>query len=128
MSTTYPDDRRYSREHEWVRVEGSTAVIGITSFAANELGDIVYIELPEVGASLAQFASFGVVESVKAVSDLFAPASGEVTETNADLRASPELLNTDPFGAGWIAKITLADGSELEQLLDAAAYAELTAG
>jgi len=128
MSTTYPDDRRYSREHEWVRVEGSTAVIGITSFAANELGDIVYIELPEVGASLAQFATFGVVESVKAVSDLFAPASGEVTETNADLRASPELLNTDPFGAGWIAKITLADGSELEQLLDAAAYAELTAG
>jgi glycine cleavage system H protein len=128
MSTTYPDDRRYSREHEWVRVEGSTAVIGITSFAADELGDIVYIELPEVGARLAQFASFGVVESVKAVSDLFAPASGEVTETNGDLRASPELLNTDPFGVGWIAKVTLADASELEQLLDAASYAELTAG
>jgi len=128
MSTTYPDDRRYSREHEWVRVEGSTAVIGITSFAASELGDIVYIELPEVGATLAQFASFGVVESVKAVSDLFAPASGEVTEANGDLRASPELLNTDPFGAGWIVKITLADPSELEQLLDAASYAELTAG
>ena len=128
MSTTYPDDRRYSREHEWVRVEGSTAVIGITSFAASELGDIVYIELPEVGARLSQFSSFGVVESVKAVSDLFAPASGEVTETNGDLRASPELLNTDPFGAGWIAKVTLADASELEQLLDAASYAELTAG
>jgi glycine cleavage system H protein len=128
MSTTYPDDRRYSREHEWVRVEGSSAVIGITSFAAGELGDIVYIELPEVGARLSQFSSFGVVESVKAVSDLFAPASGEVTETNGDLRASPELLNTDPFGAGWIAKVTLADESELEQLLDAASYAELTAG
>jgi glycine cleavage system H protein len=128
MPATYPDDRRYSREHEWVRVEGSTAVIGITSFAASELGDIVYIELPEVGARLAQFSSFGVVESVKAVSDLFAPASGEVTETNGDLRASPELLNTDPFGAGWIAKITLADPSELDQLLDAASYAELTAG
>jgi glycine cleavage system H protein len=128
MSTTYPDDRRYSREHEWVRVEGSSAVIGITSFAASELGDIVYIELPEVGARLSQFSSFGVVESVKAVSDLFAPASGEVTETNGDLRASPELLNTDPFGAGWIAKVTLADESELEQLLDAASYAELTAG
>lgn len=128
MSTTYPDDRRYSREHEWVRVEGSTAVIGITSFAASELGDIVYVELPEVGAQLAQFSSFGVVESVKAVSDLFAPASGEVTETNGDLRASPELLNTDPFGAGWIVKVTLADASELEQLLDAASYAELTAG
>jgi glycine cleavage system H protein len=128
MSTTYPDDRRYSREHEWVRVEGSTAVIGITSFAASELGDIVYIELPEVGARLSQFSSFGVVESVKAVSDLFAPASGQVTETNGELRASPELLNTDPFGAGWIAKVTLADESELEQLLDAVSYAGLTAG
>ena len=128
MSTTPPDDRRYSREHEWVRVEGSAAVIGITSFAANELGDIVYVELPELGASLAQFASFGVVESVKAVSDLFAPVSGEVAEVNADLRASPELLNSDPFGAGWIAKLTLADPAEMEKLLDSAAYAELTAG
>lgn len=128
MSTTFPDDRRYSREHEWVRVDGSTAVIGITSFAADELGDIVYVELPEVGARLAQFATFGVVESVKAVSDLFAPVSGEVTEVNADLRASPELLNTDPFGAGWIAKLTLADAAEMEKLLDAGAYAELTAG
>lgn len=128
MSTTVPDDRRYSREHEWVRVEGSTAVIGITSFAADELGDIVYVELPEVGARLAQFAAFGVVESVKAVSDLFAPVSGEVAEVNADLRASPELLNTDPFGAGWIAKLALADPSELDKLLDAASYAELTAG
>jgi len=128
MSTTFPDDRRYSREHEWVRVDGSTAVIGITSFAADELGDIVYVELPEVGARLTQFATFGVVESVKAVSDLFAPVSGEVTEVNVDLRASPELLNTDPFGAGWIAKLTLADAAEMEKLLDAAAYAELTAG
>ena len=124
----FPDDRRYSREHEWVRVDGSVAVIGITSFAADELGDIVYVELPEVGARLTQFGSFGVVESVKAVSDLFAPVSGEVTEVNADLRASPELLNTDPFGAGWIAKVTLADAGEVEKLLDAGAYAELTAG
>ncbi len=128
MSTTLPDDRRYSREHEWVRVDGSVAVIGITSFAADELGDIVYVELPEVGASLAQFGSFGVVESVKAVSDLFAPVSGEVTEVNGELRGTPELLNTDPFGAGWIAKVTLADAAEMEKLLDAAAYAELTAG
>jgi glycine cleavage system H protein len=128
MSTTLPDDRRYSREHEWVRVEGSVAVIGITSFAADELGDIVYVELPELGAKMAQFASFGVVESVKAVSDLFAPVSGDVTEVNDDLRASPELLNSDPFGAGWIAKVTLADAAEMEQLLDAAGYAELTAG
>jgi len=128
MPTMSPDDLRYSREHEWVRVEGSTAVIGITSFAADELGDIVYVELPEVGAQLSQFASFGVVESVKAVSDLFAPISGAVAEVNADLRASPELLNSDPFGAGWIARVTLADATELEKLLDAASYAELTAG
>jgi glycine cleavage system H protein len=123
-----PDDLRYSREHEWVRVDGSTAVIGITSFAADELGDIVYVELPEVGTQLTQFGSFGVVESVKAVSDLFAPVSGAVAEVNADLRASPELLNSDPFGAGWIARVTLADAAELEKLLDAASYAELTAG
>jgi len=128
MSTMFPDDRRYSREHEWVRVDGSVAVIGITSFAADELGDIVYVELPEVGARLTQFGTFGVVESVKAVSDLFAPVSGEVTEVNGDLRASPELLNTDPFGAGWIAKVTLADAAEVEKLLDAGAYTELTAG
>ena len=128
MSTTLPDDRRYSREHEWVRIEGSMAVIGITSFAADELGDIVYVELPEVGASLAQFGSFGVVESVKAVSDLFSPVSGDVAEVNGDLRGSPELLNTDPFGSGWIAKVSLVDAGELDKLLDAAAYAELTAG
>jgi glycine cleavage system H protein len=128
MSTSNPDDRRYSREHEWVRIEGSLASIGITSFAADELGDIVYVELPEIGANLSQFASFGVVESVKAVSDLFAPVSGEVTEVNAELRSSPELLNTDPFGAGWIAKVTLSDPGETEKLLDAASYAELTAG
>src|SRR4026209_1173259 len=120
MSTTLPDDRRYSREHEWVRLEGSVAVIGITSFAADELGDIVYVELPEIAATPAQFSSFGVVESVKAVSDLFAPVSGDVVEVNDDLRASPELLNSDPFGAGWIAKVTLSDAAEVEQLLDAA--------
>jgi glycine cleavage system H protein len=123
-----PDDLRYSREHEWVRVDGATATIGITSFAAGELGDIVFVELPEVGASLSQFGSFGVVESVKAVSDLFAPVSGEVTEVNGDLRDTPELLNSDPYGAGWIAKVTLSDEAELDALLDAGAYTELTAG
>jgi glycine cleavage system H protein len=123
-----PDDLRYSKEHEWVRVEGSNATIGITSFAADELGDIVYVELPEVGSRLTQFASFGVVESVKAVSDLYAPISGEVTEVNADLRASPELLNSDAFGGGWIAKVSIGDAAELDGLLDAAAYAELTGG
>jgi glycine cleavage system H protein len=127
MPTT-PDDLRYSREHEWVRVDGGQAVIGVTDFAANELGDIVFVELPEPGARLTQFGSFGVVESVKAVSDLFAPVSGEVIATNDALRDQPELLNGDPYGAGWIAKLTLADPGELDALLDAAAYAELTAG
>ena len=127
MSTTVPDDLRYSREHEWVRVEGSTAVIGITSFAADELGDIVYIELPEVGAQLKQFASFGVVESVKAVSDLYAPISGRVVEINDALRDAPELVNGDAFGDGWMLRVELADDGELTQLMDAAAYAEQTA-
>jgi glycine cleavage system H protein len=123
-----PDDLRYSREHEWVRADGSEATIGITGFAADELGDIVYVELPEVGATLTQFGSFGVVESVKAVSDLFAPVSGEVTEVNAALSDKPELMNSDPFGEGWIARIRLSDEGELDSLLDAAAYMELTAG
>jgi glycine cleavage system H protein len=124
----FPDDLRYSREHEWVRVDGSQATIGITSFAADELGDIVFVETPEPGVALKQFASFGVIESVKAVSDLYAPISGEVTEVNGALRDNPELLNTSPFADGWIAKVALADPSELDALLDAAAYAELTGG
>jgi glycine cleavage system H protein len=124
----FPDDLRYSREHEWVRVDGEQATIGITSFAANELGDIVFVETPEAGATLSQFASFGVVESVKAVSDLYAPISGEVMEVNEALRDQPELLNTAPFEDGWIARIKLSDPGELDALLDAAAYAELTGG
>jgi glycine cleavage system H protein len=128
MPSTYPDDLRYSREHEWVRVDGSTETIGITSYAADELGDIVFVELPEVGAKLTQFASFGVVESVKAVSDLYAPVSGEVTEVNRALQGTPELLNSDPFGEGWIARVSIADAEDVDRLLDAAAYAELTGG
>ncbi len=122
-----PDDLRYSKEHEWVRVEGSRATIGITSFASDELGDIVFVELPDVGSSLGQFATFGVVESVKAVSDLFSPISGEVVEVNEALRESPELLNSDPFGDGWIAKVELADASEVDALMDADAYTVETA-
>jgi glycine cleavage system H protein len=124
---SYPDDLRYSKEHEWVRADGDEATIGITSFAADELGDIVFVELPEVGATLKQFGTFGVVESVKAVSDLYAPVSGEVTEVNDALRDAPELLNGDPFGEGWIARVTLTDASELDALMDAAGYAEETA-
>jgi glycine cleavage system H protein len=123
----YPDDLAYSREHEWVRADGDTATIGITSFAADELGDIVFVELPEVGAMLSQFATFGVVESVKAVSDLYAPVSGEVVEINEALREAPELLNSDPFGEGWIARVALRDTAELDALLSAEAYAEATA-
>ena len=124
----YPDDLRYSKEHEWVRVEDDeTATIGITSFAADELGDIVFVELPEVGSALSQFGPFGVVESVKAVSDLYAPISGEVVEVNEALRDAPELLNSDAFGAGWIAKVRVADRNELDSLLDAEAYAAETA-
>lgn len=123
----YPDDLRYSKEHEWVRAEDSGATIGITSFAADELGDIVFIELPEVGAQLSQFATFGVVESVKAVSDLYAPVSGTVTEINEALRDRPELLNSDPFGEGWIARLELSDSAELDRLMDAEGYASETA-
>lgn len=124
---SYPDDLRYSKEHEWVRVDGSRATIGITSFAADELGDVVFVELPEVGVSLSQFGTFGVVESVKAVSDLYAPISGEVVEVNEDLRDSPELLNADAFGEGWIARVEVSDAAELDKLMDAAAYADETA-
>ncbi len=124
---SYPDDLRYSKEHEWVRAEDGRATIGITSFAADELGDIVFIELPETGSTLTQFGTFGVVESVKAVSDLFAPVSGEVAEVNEALHDKHELLNADPFGEGWIARVTLADDAELDNLMDAAAYAVETA-
>lgn len=120
-----PDDRRYSREHEWVRREGDEGVIGLTTFAVSELGDIVYVELPALGSSLTQFASFGVVESVKAVSDLYAPAGGTVVAVNEALRTQPELMNSDPHGDGWICRITLASPAELDALLDAAAYGNL---
>ena len=123
---SHPGDLRYSKEHEWVRVDEQTATIGITSFAADELGDIVFIELPEVGSSLSQFGTFGVVESVKAVSDLYAPISGEVTEVNAALAEQPELLNSDAYGEGWIARVSLTDTAELDVLMDADAYDELT--
>lgn len=128
MPPMYPDDLRYSKEHEWVRADGDRGTVGISSFAANELGDIVFVELPEVGARLTQFGTFGVVESVKAVSDLYAPVSGEVVEVNEALRDQPELLNSDPFGEGWIARIAISDPAELDALMDAAAYTEMTGG
>ena len=122
-----PSDLRYTKEHEWVRVAGDEATIGITQHADDQLGDIVFVELPEPGRRLEQFATFGVVESVKAVSDLFAPVAGEVVEGNAGLAATPEVVNSDPYGAGWMLRVRLSDPAQLEQLLDAAAYEALTA-
>ena len=123
-----PGDLRYTKEHEWVRVEGGEAVIGITQFAADQLGDVVFVELPKAGRTLAQAATFGVVESVKAVSDLFAPLAGEVTAANDALGARPELVNTDPYGEGWMLRLRVADAVQLDGLLDAAAYERLVAG
>lgn len=122
-----PTDRRYTRDHEWVRLDGDVATVGITQFAADQLGDVVFVELPDSGRAIEQFAPFGVVESVKAVSDLFAPVSGSVGETNADLAGAPELVNEDPFGRGWMIKVRVADASQLDALLDAAAYEQLIA-
>jgi len=122
-----PADLRYTKEHEWVRVKGDVATVGITAHAADQLGDIVFVELPEPGAALAQFATFGVVESVKAVSDLFAPVGGEVVEANAALAAAPEVVNSDPYGAGWMLRIRLADPAQVDALLDPAAYEALVA-
>ena len=122
-----PPDLRYTKDHEWVRVEGDQATVGITDFAAHQLGDVVFVDLPAVGRSVDQFATFGVVESVKAVSDLFAPIGGEVLETNAKLGGSPELVNSDPFGEGWMIRLRVADPSQVAQLLDPAAYERLVA-
>ena len=122
-----PTDLRYTKDHEWVRVDGAEATIGITAYAADQLGDIVFVELPDAGRSLEQFAAFGVVESVKAVSDLFAPVSGEVVDTNGDLKAKPELVNSDPYEAGWMLRVRLAEPAQVDDLLDAAAYDALIA-
>lgn len=122
-----PADLRYTKEHEWVRVTGDEATVGITDYAADQLGDVVFVELPPIGRTLDQFAAFGVVESVKAVSDLFAPVAGEVVAANTDLGANPELVNSDPYGAGWMIRVTLADAGQLDALLDAAAYDALIA-
>ena len=121
-----PSDLRYTKDHEWVRVDGDTATIGVTDFAAGQLGDVVFVDLPTAGKAVDQFATFGVVESVKAVSDLYAPVSGEVVEVNGELGSNPELVNSDPFGAGWMIKVKLGDAGQVQELLDAAGYEQLT--
>ncbi len=122
----YPTDRKYTKEHEWIQSNGSSATIGITDYAQNSLGDIVFVDMPKVGAELTAGNTFGTVESVKAVSDLFSPASGTVTETNADLATSPEKVNKDPH-ASWMVKITLKNASELDSLLSPADYEKFVA-
>ncbi|HVF81179.1 MAG TPA: glycine cleavage system protein GcvH [Flavisolibacter sp.] len=121
----YPDNLRYTKEHEWVRLEGDEAVIGITDFAQHELGDIVYVEVETVGKDLAAGDVFGTVEAVKTVSDLFLPVAGSITEVNPDLNSSPELVNSDPYGRGWMVRMKVANVKEVEELMDAAAYGQL---
>ena len=121
----FPANLKYTKEHEWVRVEGEEAVVGITDFAQRELGDIVYVEVETKGESLNKDEVFGTVEAVKTVSDLFMPLSGEVLEVNSELEDSPESVNDDPYGKGWMIKIRISDKSELNGLLDASAYEQL---
>ena len=122
MAITYKEDVRYAKTHEWVRVEGDEAVVGISDYAQDSLSDVVYVELPEVGAGLKQGKQCAVVESVKAAEDIYAPASGEVTAINESLADTPELVNQSAFGDGWFFRVKLADAGELDSLMDAAAY------
>ncbi|HEY6129830.1 MAG TPA: glycine cleavage system protein GcvH [Candidatus Acidoferrum sp.] len=118
----YPANYRYTNEHEWVNAKDGMATIGITDYAQHELGDVVFVELPEPGKKLEKGKTFGTVESVKAVSEIYAPASGEVVEANAELQSKPETINSDPHGAAWLVKIKLTNPAELEKLMDAAGY------
>ena len=123
-----PAELRYTKEHEWAKVEGDRVRIGITAFAQEQLGDVAFVELPKVGAKVAAMKTFGVVESVKAVSDLFAPVSGEILEANAALTRKPETVNTDPYGQGWMIVVKMANPKELDALMSAADYEKLIAG
>ena len=120
-----PENFKYTKEHEWIKVEGDEGTVGITEFAQKELGDIVFIEVETVGETLDKDESFGTIEAVKTVSDMFMPVSGEITEFNENLESNPETVNKDPYGEGWIVKIRLTDPSELDELLDASSYREL---
>jgi len=122
MAMNFPEDLRYTREHEWARLKGNRVIVGITQFAQDQLGDIVYVELPDVGDAVKKGESFGVVESTKAVSELFSPVNGKVVEVNDPLSDAPETINEDPYEEGWLIQVELADPKEWDQLLDAAAY------
>jgi glycine cleavage system H protein len=121
----FPADLRYTKDHEWIKVEGNVATIGITDFAQGELGDIVYIDINTVGKMLSAEAVFGTVEAVKTVSDLFLPVAGTISEINPALAGQPELVNTDPYGAGWMVKVTMVNPTDVEQLLTSEAYSQL---
>ncbi len=123
----FPEDVKYSKEHEWVLVEGNVATVGITDYAQDQLGDIVFVELPAVGDKVSREDAFGVVESVKAVSDIYAPVTGKVLEVNDDLPDNPEILNEDPYGDGWIIKIEMSDPDEIDDLLSSTEYEEYVA-
>ena len=118
----YPDDLKYSKEHEWVRMEDNIAQIGVTVFAQDSLGDVVFIDLPEVGTEVGQFEKFGEIESVKAVSDLFSPIAGTIVDANSAAIDNPETVNTDPYGSGWLIKVEISDPSQLDELMDAETY------
>ena len=120
-----PAELKYTKDHEWVRIEGDIATVGITEFAQSELGDIVYVEIETVGETISQEEVFGSIEAVKTVSDLFMPLSGEILEFNEELDGNPELVNSDPYGAGWMVKVKISEPSEIEKLLDSSAYQEL---
>ena len=123
-----PGDRNYTQEHEWILVDGGNGTVGVTEFAAHELGDIVFVELPAVGSSFSRGDAVGTIESVKAVADLYLPVSGEIVAVNDAVTANPELLNGDPFGQGWLVKVKLSVPGELDALMDAGAYGELLGG
>ncbi len=123
-----PADRRYTEEHEWVRLDGETAVVGITYFAQDQLGDVVYVELPKVGERIEMMRPFGVIESVKTASDLFAPVTGTVTEVNGDLMASPQSVNDAPYESGWLIKVKPDNPSEIDALMTAEQYADKVGG
>lgn len=124
----FDESVKYQESHEWARLDGDVATVGISDYAQDELGDVVFVELPEVGTTMNQGDAFGVVESVKAASDLYMPAGGEVVEVNEALKDTPEKINEDPFGDGWVIKIRVADASQLDGLMDAAAYKTFTEG
>jgi glycine cleavage system H protein len=123
----YPDSYRYTKEHEWVRVDGDVATVGITHFAQHALGDVVYVDLPKTGTKVEQMQQFGTVESVKTISELYAPVAGEIVDVNGNLEGHPEVVNSDPHDGGWMIKIRLSNPSEVNNLLDAAAYARVAA-